>query len=225
MLMLNVKFSRLYTALLGLLLVACAEPDLGPTPAAGDYYPTTMGLEWRYLVVNDFSTFTRVPVLTTRGDTVIGNRTYARLVETTDIGNGMTDEALSFVRKENGNYIKLNVTYSSAEESDTVEMVFLRDNLRQGATWEQMTNRSGVYRTVYTVVAVQGERKIEGRTYAHAIEIREDLYRTLAGQKEERYATVRSVYAKDVGLVSREFENFGYYVYGKKVLKSGPSPR
>ncbi len=224
MLTLNVKCYRLYTALLGLLLVACAEPDLGPAPAPGDYYPTA-GLQWNYLVVDHFSTYTRAPVLTTLGDTVIGNRTYARLVETTDIGNGMTDEALSFVRKENCNYIKLNVSHASAEESDTVEMVFLKDNLRQGATWEQVSNRRGVYRSVYTVVAVEGERKIEGRTYAHVIETREDRYRTLAGTKEERYATVRSVYAKDVGLVFQEFENFGYYVYGKKVLKNGPWPR
>jgi hypothetical protein len=52
MLIPNVK-SRLYTALLGLLLVACAEPDLGPTPAPGDYYPTARGLEWRYLGTGD----------------------------------------------------------------------------------------------------------------------------------------------------------------------------
>ncbi len=85
-------------------------------------------------------------------------------------------------------------------------------------------DRRGIYRSVYTVVAIDRERRIEGRTYAHTIEIREDRYRTLAGTKEERSATVRSVYAKDVGFVFQEFENFGYYVYGKKVLKIGPWP-
>jgi hypothetical protein len=224
MLTLIKKFSLLYMTLLGLLLVACAEPDPGPTPAPGDYYPTTQGLEWRYLVGNQFSTHTRVPVLTTRGDTVIGNSTYSRLVETTDIGNGMADEALSYVRKENGNYIKLNIAHFSATEGDTVEMVFMKDNLPQGATWEQVPDRRGIYRTVYTVVAIEGARKIEGRTYENTIEIREDQYGRFAGNKEELCATVRSVYAKDVGLVFRESENFGYYVYGKKILKMGPAP-
>jgi hypothetical protein len=225
MLTLNKKFSRRGMALLGLLLVACAEPDLGPTPEPGDYYPTTKGLEWRYLMVDHFSTHTRVPVLTTRADTVIGNRTYTRLAEVTDIGNGMADEALSYVRKENGNYIKLNISHFSAMEGDTVEMVFLKDNLRPGATWEQVPDRRGVYRSVYTVVAIHGERKIEGRTYGNTIEIREDRYCKFAGEKEELYATARSIYAKDAGLVFEETENLGYYVYGKKVLKMGPSPR
>lgn len=65
-------------ALLLALSEACEGNEMGPQPSPGDYFPTAAGLQWYYLGVNDLATYTRVPILTAQGDTIIRNRTYAK---------------------------------------------------------------------------------------------------------------------------------------------------
>jgi hypothetical protein len=167
--------------LLVLLLSAC-EKDVSPLSPRGDYYPVGKGSRWEYTGENGNS-FVRVAL----GDTLLNDTTYAVL----GTKEGWASMA---VRYENGRYYQLYNIYGQFGEGH----VFLRDDLPVGGTW---TNEGFHRNEVYTIVAKDAKRTVEGREYANTLEVKIDAYNHWNGQTALRY-THRRIYARGVGEVA-----------------------
>jgi hypothetical protein len=176
------SFAVVASLLLVLLLSAC-EKDVSPLSPRGDYYPVGKGSRWEYTGENGNS-FVRVAL----GDTLLNDTTYAVL--------GTKDGwAFMAVRYENGRYYQLYNMYGQFGEGH----VFLRDDLPVGGTW---TNEDFHRKEVYTIVAKDAKRTVEGREYANTLEVKIDsYYYYLSGQYDPR-STHRRIYARGVGEVA-----------------------
>ncbi len=177
----HASFAVVASLLLVLFLSAC-EKGVSPLSPRGDYYPVEKGSRWEYTGGNGIS-FVKVAL----GDTLLNDTTYAVLG---------TEEGSPFmaVRYENGRYYQLYNIYGQFREGH----VFLRDDLPVGGTW---TNGDFHGKDVYTIVAKDAKRTVEGREYANTLEVKIDAYNHWNGQTELRY-THRRIYARGVGEVA-----------------------
>ena len=166
---------------LALLLSAC-EKNVSPSPPGGAYYPTGKGSRWAYMT-NNGSAFTTVAL----GDTLLNDTTYATLG---------TENSSPFraVRYQNGRYYQRYNVYGVFGE----EHVFLRDDLPVGGTW---TNEGATGGEVYTVVARDAKRTVNGREYTNTLEVQMGRYHNVNGQPT-LVPMYRSIYARGVGEVA-----------------------
>ena len=175
------SFAVVASLWLVLLLSAC-EKGVSPLSPRGDYYPVGQGSRWEYTGGNGYS-YVQVVL----ADTLLNDTTYAVLGD---------EEGRSFraVRYENGRYYQLYNMYGQFAGGH----VFLRDDLPVGGTW---TNGDFHGKEVYTIVAKDAKRTIEGREYANTMEVKIDAYNHWNGQTELKY-TYRRIYARGVGEVA-----------------------
>ena len=198
---------------ISLLTISCQKEPADFKAAKGDYFPTSTGSEWNYLVTSAFETSSRAPVQKITGDTAIENFTYSTLITSTRVSEVFSDTNVLFVRKENGNYYARHPVYTGFTNSG--EYIFLKDNVKKGSKWIHKISEN--FEKEYTVSVIDQQRKIEGITYDSIIEITENEYALENGRKI--ISTTRNVYAKDIGLVLREFEAYIYKSFSTRTLK------
>jgi hypothetical protein len=182
--------TRLVYILLLSSLCHCTRPEEAE-PLSPDYFPTSENSRWEY-------TDTRGNTFITQalGDTLIDAKTYAKL--------GMPQEYVTAVfRKEKGRYYSRMNIYGLFRE----EIMFLRDDLPAGSAWS--SNHSPGSKEVYTIVAKDAEREVDGVIYKNTIEVRTDYYYYSEYQYKLSFSQSH-IYAAGIGRVriASEFNTF-----------------
>jgi hypothetical protein len=177
----HLRLAVLANLALVLLLSAC-EKNVSPSPSRGEYFPTGKGSRWEYITSNG-SPFTTVALR----DTLLNDTTYTMLG--TEAGS-----PFRAIRYQNGRYYQRYNVYGIFGE----EHVFLRDDLPVGGTW---TNEGATGGDVYTLVALDAKRTVNGRDYANTLEVQRSRYHNVNGQPT-LVPISRSIYARGVGEVA-----------------------
>ncbi len=177
----HLRLAVLANLALVFLLSAC-EKNVSPSSPRGAYFPTGKGSRWEYSTSNG-SPFTTVAL----GDTLLNDTAYATL-------GTETGGPFRAVRYQNGRYYQRYNAYGIFGD----EHVFLRDDLPVGGTW---TNEGAAGGEVYTIVALDAKRTVNGRDYANTLEVQMGRYHNVNGQRT-LVPVYRSIYARGVGEVA-----------------------
>ena len=147
--------------------------------SSSDYYPLAVGNTWTYKM-KDGRTFTN----TVSGADGVTFKMFNSLMNTT-----------SNLKKEGGEY--LTDGYEAGKW-----LVMLKDDLKQGDTWQVAFKANGIDTTlVYTVKDVGTSRDVEGKTYEDVIFIDTESKMSMNGNPIPMKFFTQYYYAKGVGLV------------------------
>jgi hypothetical protein len=104
----------------------CKKSSTPAPGTAGDYQPLTVGSEWNYTVTGSNAGTYKVTIL--NRDTIVNGKTFR--VASNSSG---TNE---YYAKFNGEYLRYN---KFAElNNQTIELLYLKDNIAKGATWTEV---------------------------------------------------------------------------------------
>jgi len=165
----------------------------------GDYFPTTIGSNWRY---NDGSADS-IHIEAINKDTTISGNTYRILVQTQA---GSSDS--SFYRKSGGSYFTWSTVDITGVSTPTpIEYIFLKDDQPAGSTWESPeVPVSGIpnvtkVKAKFTIVSVGGTTVVSGNTFSNIIRVQQEIQYQTMGVYVPAF-TVDAYYSKGVGLVN-----------------------
>lgn len=161
------KYAWLLLLTLPLLAAQCNK-ETTPTPAATDYQPAKAGSTWTYDTKNNINSTSGSFTLTaTSKDSVFNGRTY-RVVTNTAGAN-------VYFAKSGSDYYQL-AKFDALNQQ--LELLYLKDNLSVGASWEQNVTISipGVGNTTVkltnTVQANDISYTVNGKSYSKVVHVK-----------------------------------------------------
>lgn len=189
-----------------LLFFSCEKEPNEVKPAKGDYFPTTIGSKWRYSAPESSSAEETeyLSVQEVIKDTVIGDFKFTELYFSKENNGIPLAGNQTFVRKENGNYYSNFSVYGYLY--DNYEKLFLKDYAIEGEKWISSRNEAHYeHYTEYAVISIDLLRKVNDKTYANTIEIKEDIYSGYDGNVK-LFSITTKIYARNVGLIFSSFD-------------------
>jgi hypothetical protein len=179
-----------------------------PEPTNDTYQPTTAGSEWNYTTTG---TTGGTPVNTlfklsaSSRDSVTGIRTYR--VFTNSIGPN------EYYNKTGNDYFRIS---SFAGLSQSVDLLYLKDNLAVGGTWQESksfnVNISGFGNvpvtivTNFTIVEKGGSLTVNSITFNDVIKVNATIAITALGSPVpvDPSSLIQYYYAKNVGMINNK---------------------
>jgi hypothetical protein len=212
----NLKLILVWCLLLGT-FVSCSKKEDNEEPqpapdATNDYFPTTAKSSWEYGGTSPRK------VAATGATKVINGKTFQELETTVD-----GEVQKSYARKENGEYWALGMF-----KSESVEMIFLKENAPVGESWEHKMPFSSIEtegfsaedlegfelfegfetKAKFTIAAKDLTKTVEGKTYKNVISVKYDLSVSFMGQAMP-FFTSHYYFAKGVGLILSDLDTYG----------------
>jgi hypothetical protein len=179
----------------------CLVPIIAcKSKTANDWFPLKVGNKWTY---KQASIQSKIP-----GDTEPQNILQESKVEFEIIGTTSIEGKEYFtyeskdgyrkkiIRYEDGNYFINDAITSDLPDR---ELLFLKDNLLLGETWEQI-NKALDYKIVFKVTKLEKETNVKGLIYKDTIEITREYYNKIDGSFVKGL-TSKHIYAKGYGEV------------------------
>ncbi len=179
-------------------------------PGAGDYFPTTANSNWIYFFQNLSTLEEDSGQIISTGNTITINQLAYSIFQ---------EEVFGYVyRKANGNYYRYGRVdvIGLIDTSETPkDIIFLKDNVPGGSTWESpvvnstFQGTSVKYKRRFTITGKDVSLTIRGKLYNNVITVKEDfMLEVLAGTGYSVVETSIISYAKGIGMV--QFRNDFY---------------
>lgn len=182
----SMKNNLLLFLFLAITVIGCKKDDKEKVYVPpSNFQPVTSGCSWTYSEYPNVSVFT--VSMTGIIDTISGKKYYQKY---------NTDEGFSWFRKDKGNYYEMR-----GFGNDTLELLYLKEDVPAGTTWQISHTLSGFdTRFKYTLLEYDVPKLINGYWFQRCIQTRLETFVDYGGPSDSLVSTYNYIYANDIGL-------------------------
>lgn len=197
------KYFLVFTTALSFLF-SCKKSDTTAT-TADTYLPNSIGSNWTYQITTPPATVNTVKFTVSNRDTTANSKSYNVIT-----GSNGTNQ---YYNKTGNDYFTLRTVGTSG----SLELLFLKDNVNAGATWntsQVLTGLTGLpggitsvtIVTAYTLQEKGSTRTILTKLYTDVIKVRADLSATVPLFGSLSFGFAEFYFSKNIGLIESNIQ-------------------
>ncbi len=193
------KYFLVFTTAL-FFLFSCKKSDT----TADTYLPNTVGSNWTYQITTPPATVNTVKFTVSNRDTTAISKIYNVVT-----GSNGTNQ---YYNKTGSDYFTIRTVASGS-----LELLFLKDNVNVGATWntsQLLTGLSGLpgnitsvtISTNYTLQEKGSTRPVSGKSYSDVIKVRAELIASIPVFGNQPFGFAEFYFSKNIGLIESNIQ-------------------